>query len=876
MSLFYAALIAGLLVLIARQWLPRALRTARIGDVATLSVATRVLPGTRDTPHSSIQDVLRLLADEEASLSDVLKRVCEWYEAGDPRVRCTVALLDDAGRTVTSVVVGGLPQSFVDAVSVGTDTTGFGTASAALSRGTFVFACDIAADSSWVRVRDAAAMSGLQASWSLPVSANDTNVAVFTGFRTAPGRPDSLEIERSEEAAALIAIAISHHRARKALIETRTRLELSQQIARLGYWERDTSTHRFVITPEVGKLIGAPNSHAIEVPQLLEHVLEEDRPIVIGALTEVRENRQEIGPVHFRVRHACDGVRHVVVQRRTIRASTGEIKKVIGTVQDVTEQRQAAARLEQSEERFRMMAEHTGQLILDCWLEAGEVHCAGAIREILGDRAPTGTLPTDIWRRIVHPDDIQAVRQAIRRVLKGERVHVGCRMQRPDGVVLDVEVTSSAILNEHRWATRIIATVTNVSDRRRAEAERQRYLAQLAFLADAARKVNSVASVPDLLRTITEIARDLVNANVAVGRLLPDESHREGFVSVAASDSYASLTSSDFIGLASSFETACIDPIRRPRAALSDDEAVDTQALLASSGTLVVPLMSSAGSVRGEILVADKYDGDFAVNDERVLGQLADLAAIGMENARLYAGLEERVRSRTQELEQSNRELEAFSYSVSHDLRGPLRAISGFAGLLQERHYDHLDAESRHYLDRIQAGTLRMSSLIDDLLELGRVTRMELRREAVDLTALAETIATRLRERSPKRRAQIDIERGLAGRGDTRLLEIVLENLFDNAWKFTASRPIARVRFGVREVEGERAFFVEDNGVGFDARYAPNLFGVFQRLHSNADFPGTGVGLATVQRIVQRHGGRIWAEAELDRGATFYFTMAGE
>jgi light-regulated signal transduction histidine kinase (bacteriophytochrome) len=169
-----------------------------------------------------------------------------------------------------------------------------------------------------------------------------------------------------------------------------------------------------------------------------------------------------------------------------------------------------------------------------------------------------------------------------------------------------------------------------------------------------------------------------------------------------------------------------------------------------------------------------------------------------------------------------------------------------------------------------------MAGLIDDLLELGRVTRLELKCEQVDLSSLAEAIVQRLRERAPQRAATFDIQPGLHVWADLRLLEIVLENLFDNAWKFTAGRPEADIVFGVCQMGADRAFLVRDNGVGFDPRYASNLFGVFQRLHSTTEFPGTGVGLATVQRIVQRHGGRIWAEAEVDRGAVFYFTLAEE
>jgi light-regulated signal transduction histidine kinase (bacteriophytochrome) len=293
-----------------------------------------------------------------------------------------------------------------------------------------------------------------------------------------------------------------------------------------------------------------------------------------------------------------------------------------------------------------------------------------------------------------------------------------------------------------------------------------------------------------------------------------------------------------------------------------------------SKGVVAVSMVPAAGRELGSIRVADKRAGDFTENDQRVLAQLADLAAVGLENARLYASLEDRVRQRTQELEQSNRELEAFSYSVSHDLRGPLRAISGFTGLLRDRHYETIDVESRRYIDRILAGTQRMSSLIDDLLELGRVTRVEIRRELVDLSELARAIVAHLCERAPERVAAVTIEPRMKVWGDLRLMEIVLDNLLSNAWKFTAGRPVAEIRFGAVREAGQPTFFVRDNGVGFDPRYAANLFGVFQRLHAASEFPGTGVGLATVQRIVQRHGGRIWAEAEADRGATFYFTIA--
>ena len=227
----------------------------------------------------------------------------------------------------------------------------------------------------------------------------------------------------------------------------------------------------------------------------------------------------------------------------------------------------------------------------------------------------------------------------------------------------------------------------------------------------------------------------------------------------------------------------------------------------------------------------------------------------------------------TAELEAVNRELEAFSYAVSHDLRAPLRSIDGFSQALLEDYGDTLDASGQDYLRRVRAATQRMGELIDDLLELARVTRAELRREAVDLSGLARGIVEHLREAGPGRQVEFVVAGGLASEGDPRLLRIVLENLLGNAWKFTSRRPNARIEFGSVERDGERVYFVRDNGVGFDMAYAQKLFGAFQRLHTSAEFPGTGVGLATVQRIIHRHGGRIWAEAQPEAGATFSFTL---
>ena len=248
--------------------------------------------------------------------------------------------------------------------------------------------------------------------------------------------------------------------------------------------------------------------------------------------------------------------------------------------------------------------------------------------------------------------------------------------------------------------------------------------------------------------------------------------------------------------------------------------------------------------------------------------------AVEEELRRLSEELEHRVQERTQELRAANAELEAFSYSVSHDLRAPLRAIDGFSQVVLSRYADRLDADGRHALERVRAGSERMGVLIDSMLELSRLGRRPMEFGDVDLSALAAEVVEELRAGEPERDVEVLIEPNVSAVGDKELLRVALQNLLGNAFKFTSQQPHARVQFGRTEHAGHAAIFVRDNGVGFDMSDADKLFRPFERLHSESEFGGTGIGLATVQRVIARHRGRVSAQGAIGDGATFSFTLA--
>ncbi len=286
---------------------------------------------------------------------------------------------------------------------------------------------------------------------------------------------------------------------------------------------------------------------------------------------------------------------------------------------------------------------------------------------------------------------------------------------------------------------------------------------------------------------------------------------------------------------------------------------------------------TSLGAARNDeldarLLKRDDEIGTLAREFQNMIVRLREsYSALQNEEQRLR----EMVAKKTFDLQQSNKELEAFSYSVSHDLRSPLRAIDGFSQALMEDYGESLDETAQEYIERIRSGTQRMELLVSSLLELSRIKYSELKTTDVNLSELAETVVTSLKEKDPERNLEVKIQADMMATGDQNMLSVVMENLINNAWKYTAKTEYPEIEIASMKQEGKTVYFVKDNGAGFDMRFAEGkLFGTFQRLHNERDFKGTGIGLATVRRIINLHGGHIWAEAEVDKGAVFYFTLA--
>ncbi|MDA8093346.1 MAG: PAS domain-containing protein [Betaproteobacteria bacterium] len=515
-------------------------------------------------------------------------------------------------------------------------------------------------------------------------------------------------------------------------------------------------------------------------------------------------------------------------------------------------------------------------------------------KEMLGCGTTDSFKTLGTWQQLIHPDDTEAFLTAWLACKEGRaaELHIEYRIRRKEGTYVWVR-TRGRCMREAGGPLRIAGAQTDISPRKQSEDYQARYrehleeavrarTRELEMLRETSDAVVSELDLGKLLRLVAEKARRLIAADTILVPILNER--RDSYQYVAADGAHAG----EIMGTCFSIQTGmCGWVLRHGKALLYGadspwipDDGEPTPWEQGHPSALLVPLFSKGAIVGGLGGLGKQGGGSFLHRDLELLTVFANQVSVAVENASLFeelkgtvADLEQRVQERTADLEASNKELEAFAYSVSHDLRAPLRSIDGFGLALLEDYGDALAGEGKVYLDRLRANTQRMGELIDALLELSRITRTELSCEPVDLSRLASDIAGELSKTAGAPPVDFVAEQGLSCQGDPRLLRIAFENLLANAWKFTAKVAHPRVEFGHCESDGTPAYYVRDNGAGFDMAYAGKLFDAFQRLHSASDFPGTGIGLATVKRIVARHHGRVWAHAGPGAGATFYFTI---
>lgn len=551
---------------------------------------------------------------------------------------------------------------------------------------------------------------------------------------------------------------------------------------------------------------------------------------------------------------------------------------VVASYWDLTARIRAERALRASEQRYALALRGMNEGLIE-WVAGGDaLYASPRLLQIMGHDAGGRRIRVKDFIAGIHPDDKPAWSAVLFDLMRGRSEHFQqeLRMRHADGSHHWFMLRGAMQRDARGRARRVVATVADISVRRRLEqadvAEREllslvaggvplrQVMARLAMLIEGLLDTEARVAV-----LVFDGARDKV---VDVSGPGLSESFRAGMGELAG-DMVAELVR-DGAGPVMYDDVASVEALKPCRALLSSE---GVRALW------MLPLAGRGGAALGYLAVYHRQPWRPGRSDEDVVERLADIAHLALERERgarevreLHESLERRVAERTAMLEQANRELEAFSYSVSHDLRSPLRAINGFAHLLAEHAEASLDEEGRDMLGRIERGATRMGQLIDDILHFSRVSRVDMAHAEIDLDALAATVAADLLEQYPG--TQLDIAPIGVTQGDQAMLRQVFANLIGNAIKFSSRAAQPRVEIYVAVFDGSPAICVRDNGVGFDMAHADRLFGVFQRMHGVDEFPGTGVGLAIVKRIVERHGGRIWVDASPGNGATFCFTLA--
>lgn len=510
-------------------------------------------------------------------------------------------------------------------------------------------------------------------------------------------------------------------------------------------------------------------------------------------------------------------------------------------IKERTDELQAAnMSLKESEEKYRRIVETANEGIWMIDKECNTSFVNNRMAEMLG-YSKEEMIGKSLFDFMDEEGKIIAEENVERRKLGIKEDH-DFKFLRKDGTYIWTSLKTSPFFNDSNIYNGALAMVTDISDSRIAEHGLMETTSKLQAL---------VHEIPDMV-----IFKDPDCRHIIVNKAV------EEFTGISADEIVGKLNEEILPpDVARTCREGDEEAMRRTGPTRYEERSVRSDGKIIYLDTIKAPIHDDQNNLMGLVMISRDITERKLANDE--------IRSLNEE-------LDQRVKERTKQLEATNKEIQSFSYSVSHDLRAPLRSIDGFTRALAEDYFDRIDDTGKEYINRVRQSVKKMSDLIDAMLNLSRLTREQIKYEVVDLSSIAKKISNNLRSEEPQRQVEFIIQENIKVNGDLKMLIVVLDNLLNNAWKFTSKHAAAKIEFGEKVVNGKRTYFVRDDGAGFDPIYAEKLFTAFQRLHTEVEFPGIGIGLATVQRIINRHRGEVWAEGTVEKGATFYFTIGEE
>ncbi|NOU47507.1 MAG: PAS domain S-box protein [Bacteroidales bacterium] len=659
-----------------------------------------------------------------------------------------------------------------------------------------------------------------------------------------------------------------HKHTEDVLRVNEARYRMAQTLGHTGNWEYNLKTNCFWGSDEAKRIYGFdPGDDSFSVEYVENCILDRER--VHQALVDLIQENKPYN-LEFEIHPKNSSEPKIISSIAELQwDDQGNPLRVVGVIQDITERKKAEEALETSAlflNEAQQLA-HIGSWELD--IINNILHWSDEIYRIFEIDPKNFNATYEAFLDAIHPDDRELVNFSYTSSLKSEMPYnIDHRLLFADGRIKYVHEQCETVYDTDGKPLRSLGIVQDITDSKLVE-DTLFFLAQRGWQTSKENFFDALAQFLGEKLDMDYVLIDKIDENPEIAETVA--LYAKGAITPNMRYTLKGTPCENVMG-----RKLCVYQH-------SIQQLFPEDTLLPGMGAesyIGIPLWDSTGHPIGLIAVMGIKPLTNAAPVTQLLQLVAIRAAAELERMqdegeilKLNQQLEQRVNERTAQLEIINKELEAFSYSVSHDLRAPLRSIDGFSHALIEDYEDKVDEQGKNYLQRIRIAAQRMAQLIDDMLGLSRVNRSEMNIQSVELSRLVRDIVNELRETQPDREVEFIIKQGIIAQGDGRLLRIVLENLIGNAWKFTSKHPTARIEFGELHENDRQVYFIRDDGAGFDMHYAQKLFGAFQRLHTNTEFSGTGIGLATVQRIIHRHGGNVWAEGEVEKGATFYFTI---